>query len=357
MNDNELTALSGAIDTGDVALFRSLLGGTGNVNAVLHTEQSPTTTIEPLLYRAVVRNQLAIVRLLLEQGANPNTEAIAYHEEYDQGITLVGIREDRTRPLYEAVTQSDDMVRLLLTFGADVASGKSFGEWERRHHSPLGHALERGRQSVARMLRAANAPLLKDAMPYLMENAKKFADDAFCREMLVPVGEGNTDWNAALCCAIAYKRNTLLPFIGNRTTTVNPPETAPYPGLMVGQHPLWLAAAFGNEEATYWLLLKGADPDKQAERWPTPYMPLALGPKPYDIWYFAHFGMPASPIMVACWHSQVAIVERLLQHGASPSKADAKDAGKTPLYWASTCTIESKRAAMEELLYRYGATS
>jgi ankyrin repeat protein len=121
--DQELTALHLASGNGHLELVKLLLENGANPNAVNESNDTP-------LHKAVENGYLDLVKLLLENGANPNA-----------------VGESNNTPLHKAAANGDlDLVGLLLENGANP---NAVGEL---NYTPLHTAVENGDLDLVELL-------------------------------------------------------------------------------------------------------------------------------------------------------------------------------------------------------------
>ncbi len=128
---NAATALVRASERDDLEMVRFLVERGANVNKVCGCAAA-----ESPMWLAVTTRSTDMARYLVELGADVNCRAFAGHA-----------------PLHVAAMRGwDDMVRLLLDAGADTAARDQGGR------TPLDWALQNGHESIAALLEAAGAP-------------------------------------------------------------------------------------------------------------------------------------------------------------------------------------------------------
>eukprot|EP00944_MAST-04C_sp_MAST-4C-sp1_P012559 g12559.t1 len=245
-----------------------------------------------------------IVKLLLEQGADPN-------KKNKYGIT----------PLHQAAREGHtEVCKLLLEKGADPNKAKNNGS------TPLHWAAYDGHTEVAKLL------LDKGADPNIANKwgltPLHYAADKGHTEVVKLLLEKGADPNPVvtsfwvkgktpLLIAIEHDKIDVVKLLLENGAEVNQAATS---GFYKGWTPLYVAADEGHTELCKLLLKKGANPNKAKN----------------NGW---------TPLYEAAYHGKLEIAKLLLEKGADPNIAETD--GWTPLFWA---TINSRTEVATVLL-------
>ncbi|KAL7950636.1 ankyrin repeat-containing domain protein [Trichoderma barbatum] len=364
------TPLSWASETGSVAVVEQLLS-TRKVEA-----DSKDMWNQTPLFHASANNHEDIVRLLLQEGVNANSNGYGSYSYRSSS------------PLLQAAENGYfTIAKLLLERGA-VANSKSFDS-----RTPLSSATERGHGAVVQLLLENGAALEEKVnygrTPLLLATEKGHA--AVVQVLLnnnAAIEERDENGQTPLLLAAERGHAAVVQLLLGKGADANLKadswgETPLHSAVRGGyttivqllldkgadanlkpdswcDTPLLCAVRNGDEATVQLLLDKGADADLRADSWgDTPLLCAArngdeaivqlLLNKGADANLLRVDGSQQTPLSWAARNGDEAIVQLLLNRGADP---DARsDYGQTPLIWAA----ESGQDAIVQLLLDRGA--
>ncbi|KAH6977414.1 ankyrin repeat-containing domain protein [Ilyonectria sp. MPI-CAGE-AT-0026] len=276
-----------------------------------------------LLLSAIRVDDLALVKMLLEQGISPNTA----------DPTFTGKTALQTAVTYA----SSGIVQLLLDRGADV-NGTISGPFENLPPLNLFFIHQSRPLQIVKMLIEAGADVQYITASYLpaLQSAVLLGEPDVVTVLL----EAGADVNAPLgekykeICNQAWEKRTIL---GSSTSVFN---------LCTS---LCLAASCGNEEIVRRLLEAGADIDGV-------WFGEGTADEDLDLPYSVRPDMPCfgTPLQMSLRWGRLAVVELLLDAGANPNAVSFF--GSTALQSVIEMGVpESMRQAVAHLLLRRGA--
>ncbi|KAL5331220.1 hypothetical protein ACEPPN_000749 [Leptodophora sp. 'Broadleaf-Isolate-01'] len=323
---NERSPLSYAAERGQEAVVRLLLEKGADVESKCNSNRTP-------LSRAAENGQEAVVRLLLEKGADVESKS----------------NSSQTPLSWAAARGEEAVVRLLLRKGADVESKCDFGQ------TPLSRAAENGQEAVVRLLleKGADAEAKSNSSRTPLSYAAVHGQEAIVRLLLekgANVESKCSFGQTPLSRAAENGQEAVVRLLLEKGADVESKSNS-------NRTPLSWAAQNGQEAVVRLLLEKGADVESKCDSSQTPLMWAAARGEEAVVRLLLEKGANVdsksdsgrTPLSYAAVHGQEAVVRLLLEKGADvESKCNSS---RTPLSYAA----ENGQEAVVRLLLEKGA--
>lgn len=339
-----LTALAGVSPDQRVETVRALLDAGASANAcILHNGDANARI--PALYFACVSNNVAVARLLLERGANPNDGESVYHA---------------------AERNHQECLELLTEFGADLsachshwgntplyflAGYKTFSPLYESSEQGMQWLLEHGADPNVRSLVGTGPNGLSGAAETPLHRAAAYGKSADVAHLLVergavvdaPRGDGKTAYILAIRAGNLGVAEYLAS-VGADTSLVSPVDR-----LLAACIAADASAARAIVDSTPGILDSLTPEDRQAlalavedDRDDRVRLMVDLG------WRLTDEGAwGGTPLHHAAWHGRVAMTKVLLELGAPINVRDS-EYGSSPLAWAAHGSVNGRTNADDD---------
>lgn len=242
------------------AITRVLFGAAVLFAAFVNTETTLAADMQPLA-SAVRKGDAAAVRLLLKQGADPNTDwsgstVLTWASQYGD-LAVVKVLVEHHANIDTKGSNGDTPLTVAVSYGhADVVSyliahGAKVNLENGRGWTPLDLAEGGRRTGIARLLRAHGAV---NGLPPLLAAANR-GDAAQVRQLLASGADPNmhnAENDTAVFLAVGIESLESVKVLVEHGADVNAATVG-------GLTPLMLAAADGNKDVIAYLVAHGAD--------------------------------------------------------------------------------------------------